>query len=194
MVELRHPVVELVVSGNHVVVARCVHDVDERLALRQRAHDVALNGVAGIHERDVPAAENAFTIGNVACQRRISQRRRSRFIGFANGAVDVVGVQDDDGAARLRIVGERTTRQPEHSAAKSEGGCAGKELATGNLVAHKDAPICKRSWAERRKQPVAHGRDMEPDPAKRDMLREMDWNPSSSEIPAFHGIDSIFAA
>ena len=71
MVELRHPVVELVVSGNHVVVARCVHDVDERLALRQRAHDVALHGVAGIHERDVPAAENAFTVSNVTCQSRI---------------------------------------------------------------------------------------------------------------------------
>ena len=73
MVELRHPVVELVVSGNHVVVARCV-DVDERLTLRQRAHDVALHGVASIHKRDVPAAENAFAIGNVACQRRIALR------------------------------------------------------------------------------------------------------------------------
>ena len=105
------------VSGNHVVVARCVHDVDERLALRQRAHDVALHGVAGIHERDVPIAENAFAVGNVACQRRIPQRCRSLFIGFANGAVDVVGVQDDDSTARLHIVGERTPRQPEHSAA-----------------------------------------------------------------------------
>ena len=74
MVELQHPVVELVVSGNHVVVARFVHDVDERLALRQRAHDVALHGVASIHKRDVPAAENAFAIGNVACQRRIALR------------------------------------------------------------------------------------------------------------------------
>ena len=74
MVELRHPVVELVVSGNHVVVARCVHDVDERLTLRQRAHDVALHGVASIHKRDVPAAENAFAIGNVSCQRRIALR------------------------------------------------------------------------------------------------------------------------
>ena len=117
VVELRHPVVKFVVSRNHVVVARCVHDVDERLALRQRAHDVALHGIAGIHERDVPIAENAFAVGNVACQRRIPQRRRARFAGFANGAVDVVGVQDDDGAARLRIIGERAARQPEHSAA-----------------------------------------------------------------------------
>lgn len=117
VVELRHPIVELVVPGNHVVISRGVHDVDECLALRQRAHDVALHGVAGIHERDVPIAENAFAVGNVACQRRIPQRCRSLFIGFANGAVDVVGVQDDDGAARLRIVSERAARQPEHSAA-----------------------------------------------------------------------------
>ena len=130
VVELRHPVVELVVPGNHVVISRGVHDVDERLALRQRAHDVALHGIAGIHKRNVPIAENAFAVGNVACQRRIPQQCRSLFIGFANGAVDVVGVQDDDGAARLRIVGERAAWQPEHGAAKSEGGCADEELTT----------------------------------------------------------------
>lgn len=164
MVELRHPVVELVVSGNHVVVARCVHDVDERLALRQRAHDVALHGVASIHKRDVPAAENAFAIGDVACQRRIPQRRCSLFIGFANSAVDVVGVQDDDGAARLRIVGERAARQPEHSAAKSEGGCTRKELATGKLVAHKNVPICKRSRAGRRNRGCSANHAIENEP------------------------------
>ena len=117
VVELNHPIVELVVPGNHVVISRGVHDVNECLALRQRAHDVALHGVAGIHERDVPAAENAFAVSDVACQRRIPQRRRALFVGFTDGTVDVVGVQDDDGAARLRIIGERAARQPEHSAA-----------------------------------------------------------------------------
>ena len=71
VIELRHPVIELMVSGNHVVVSRGVHDVDERLTLRQRAHDVALHGIAGIHKRDVSAAENTFAVGNIACQRRI---------------------------------------------------------------------------------------------------------------------------
>ena len=66
VVELRHAVVELVVAGDDDIVAAFVHDIDERLTLRNRAHHLSLHGVARVYQRDVFGAENAAAVGNIA--------------------------------------------------------------------------------------------------------------------------------
>ena len=111
MIELHHAVVEFMIARNDQVISGFVHDVNDCLPLRQRAHDFALHGIARVNERDVFGAEHAFAIGNITSKRRVSQRYAAVGGFFAHGAMHVVGVQNDDGPVGCRcVVGKRTLR------------------------------------------------------------------------------------
>ena len=137
MVELRHAVVELVVAGDDDIVAAFIHDIDERLTLRNRAHHFSLYGVARVYKRDVFVTENAAAVGNIACQRRIAQRDSSCGIGFADCAVHVVGVQDDHGAlGGLRVIRKSAARQAKGGNAGGKCSGARKKTSTGKSAGH----------------------------------------------------------
>ena len=93
------------VSGYGEVVAALVHDVDEVLAVGQRAHGLALHGVACVHQRYAVRSVGRAHGFDVVDELRVSQV-------VVHGAMHVVRVHYDDGrvcGGRHRFVSERAS-------------------------------------------------------------------------------------
>ncbi len=101
-------IVKLMVAGGRHVVAHHVHQLDGRGALADADIGLALAEVAGVHHQDVGA------LGLVLCL------QGGHFGISLDGAVYVVGVQDNGGAGQIGtgrpgiLRGKRRHSQPQH--------------------------------------------------------------------------------
>ena len=108
ILEVLVAVVELMVAQADHIVAGQVHQLHGGGTLRRADGGIALDKVAGVHQQDVGAAGLVGVL-------------QGRHLGIAgNGAVDVVGVQDDDVAVQIlgrllrRIGGDSQGERHDH--------------------------------------------------------------------------------